>query len=754
MAFLLLESSRDEMLKPYYEMVVGNGNNISFGRFKSILLEHLANFGGLKNLSLASNYYLAGAARYYFNGDLTYNKDLALFHEYKLGRECETESNNFKDEWNEDICKRLNILILILRNAYIDTVGSQFEQPEDFGNMPLLKLLKKYNKKIESVIFGENKKEEEDKKYSTRVGNGYTFDIIYSQKDCGKYFNATSPGAWCITYSISNYNMYIKNHNIHYVIFAQDGWEKIRRVPNRKMWVDNGRGLQKPQDEYGNSLIALLQKNVNGEPDYITSRWNHGSSDSGPVEADHAYTKEEFMQITGVSEEDLMRIFKIWNENKEKRKKNTPSKIELNNAIRKLKEVQMRINGGDDPKKYFNGYTAVVGDGNNLRKGFYKCFYKSEENNKLYFCLMDNGRLCFDSVFESSSFHVTDCRSILPDRYVFYDSKTKRYIMYNYRKHSLLTVDGTSKFIEVPLDTSLRDNKPGDIRFYCVKKTKHDVALLDYNTDKPVILPNGEVWSACIIDDRYDSYRVDTASIYSKKYGIELEMIYDESSREKYFFNIETRKFFKPEPFKVTQQMEDEFHVSKWEPVISRIDGLDNNYVNLFCIEYKSLKNVGSRNYHESPLFLYSGDEKPFNIRGNNMFRYIRGVDGRVLLFKKVSLSEDGTKFNIDNNFSFFDLKNGNTVEMEGFKTSATVAKIIKYLNSEYLYCSERSLHFIYNLNDCELVRNFDNGKYNLDDDEIELEIQKYLSKKGTFYDSRTGEPHRIMSEAIKKFLE
>lgn len=221
MAFLMLnESRRDDMLLPYYEMVVGNGNEISFGRFKSILLEHLTNFGGLKNLSLSSNYYLAGAARYYFNGDLTRNKDLALFHDYKLGRESETASNNHVDNFIEDICERLNILILILRNSYIDTVGATFEQPEDFGNMPIMKLLKKYNSKIEKILYRDKEKEEIE---DINVGNGYTYEIIYSQEDCKKYYNATSPGAWCITYSLSNYNMYIRNLGIHYVIFRKNG---------------------------------------------------------------------------------------------------------------------------------------------------------------------------------------------------------------------------------------------------------------------------------------------------------------------------------------------------------------------------------------------------------------------------------------------------------------------------------------------------------------------------------------------------
>ena len=52
----------------------------------------------------------------------------------------------------KEICERLNACILVLRNAYIDTVGTQFEQPEDFGELKLNALLRKYKKKIDEVL--------------------------------------------------------------------------------------------------------------------------------------------------------------------------------------------------------------------------------------------------------------------------------------------------------------------------------------------------------------------------------------------------------------------------------------------------------------------------------------------------------------------------------------------------------------------------------------------------------------------------
>ena len=80
--------------------------------------------------------------RYYFNGDLTENKDLALFFPYTPNARLEAAVNNGEqvqpnhtDIWKEDVCAKLNKIILLLRNAYIDTLGETWEQPEDFGKL-------------------------------------------------------------------------------------------------------------------------------------------------------------------------------------------------------------------------------------------------------------------------------------------------------------------------------------------------------------------------------------------------------------------------------------------------------------------------------------------------------------------------------------------------------------------------------------------------------------------------------------------
>ena len=406
---ILNESGRDELLLPFLEILKSKGIDCKLGDLKRYLLKHFVEDGNFRNLSLGSNFYLAGVARYYFNGDLTQNKDLAVFD----------ETNQTKDIWNEDICKRLNALILILRNSVVDSVGETFEQPEDFGDLPIAKLLRKYGAKINKELGIElPKKEKVDTlDRSENVGNRYTFDILYSQNDATKYYEPTQPGAWCITYALNHYNYY-KNHlGIHYVIFKKDGWENVPRQKGPD-WTP-----RKPQDEYGCSLIALLQSNKNGEPVYITSRWNHGYEDGTHCEADHAFTKEEFFAKTGVNDADLQRIFAIWKKDStghtSRTGQNPEDRAKKLYNLRDLKYRQMRINGGENPdsvmvtipremtdkaqiQEYIEGHKyALVGNGKPNKSII---DYRIEIEGVDYHVLVDKGRILFESLISSEEY--------------------------------------------------------------------------------------------------------------------------------------------------------------------------------------------------------------------------------------------------------------------------------------------------------------------------------------------------------------
>lgn len=565
---ILNESGRDDLLLPFLEILKSRGIDCKLGVLKRYLLKHFVEDGNFRNLSLGSNFYLAGVARYYFNGDLTQNKNLAVFD----------ETNQTQDIWNEDICKRLNALILILRNSVVDSVGETFEQPEDFGDLPIAKLLRKYGAKInkELGVVTPKKEKVDTLDRSENVGNGYTFDIIYSYNDATKYYKPTQPGAWCITYGQNHYNYY-KNHlGIHYVIFKKDGWENVPRQKGPD-WTS-----QKPQDEYGCSLIALLQGDVNGEPVYITSRWNHGCESGTHCEADHAFTKEEFFAKTGVNDADLQRIFAIWKKDKSAHKSKAAGQSSEDREkkiynLRDLKYRQMRINGGENPdsvmvtiprdmtdkaeiQMYIERHKfTIVGNGK-PNKSIIN--YTIEIEGEEYHVLVDKGRILFESLVPSTeywrmgtwraTYEYTDRMSSDDTRRVsnlkwlhnmiVIRLRGDKYKLYDIRRHQFLNVGGVTTFKYID-NTREWKNDIGAV-FYELKLTNRQIALIDTNTNTPLKLPNGQYW--------FEELRYEGKSNY---WGREvrpgfvrsdvpyLTIVYDSSARQVYFYNMSEKKF-------------------------------------------------------------------------------------------------------------------------------------------------------------------------------------------------------------------
>jgi len=528
---ILNESKRDELLLPYLNIYKQKtGRDVTLGKFKEMMLYKLGVQGGLQNLSKSSNYYLVGATKYYFNGDLTNNNDLSIFH----------ENFNDDDDWNREIGVRLNACINILRNAYIDSIGTQFEQPEDFGVLTLPKLLRKYNAKINAAlgIVTEPKKKKEEKPeevVDTNVGKGYTFDILYKYDDATKYNVPTQPGAWCITYGSNHFNGYVRRLGIHYVIFLKNGYQNIKR-PQKP-----GRGFTygKPHDEYGNSMIAMLQSNNSWEPVYITSRWNHGAGGIR-CEADHAYTTEEFCQITGVTKEDLQRIYEIWLKNKDKRgargtrATQTPEERERAlDKLRKIKYAQMRINGGEDPNNLFavdavlygkSTFSENPGTGHEVydfKNSVYVCTLREnnedeageEQLSRPTFFLVDKGNVVFETVTNALGFpwqNGTQVGFISAEKYyqrndpedkskmhnivLFRKAETHPWLLYDTRRHAFLEIDGVKRFKYLPTRWD-RSNDEGLMnQFYEVKLTENKTALVKISNNLPLRLPNGRCW--------------------------------------------------------------------------------------------------------------------------------------------------------------------------------------------------------------------------------------------------------------------
>ena len=635
---LLLESKRDDLLLPYFELVKDKIPGLTLGKFKGLMLDKLAAQGNINNLSLGSNFYLAGATKYYFQGELTSDKHVALL----------SGDVNAMDNWNREACQKLNIVINILRNAYIDTVGTKFEVEEDFGNLSIAKLFRKYGKKINAELGNETGEEEEDTlDRNPRVGNGYTFDILHSYEDATKYNEYTSPGAWCITYAQVHYNNYINMFSnyggIHYVIFLKDGYED---VPRKK---GPGFTYEKPHDEYGNSMIAFLQRNDSWKPTYITSRWNHGYGYGEPaIEADYAYTLEEFCEITGVTPEDLQRIYEIWRKDEEARKKNgkmdnSAKKIVINGMLRKLKYAQMMINNGQDPEECILSTGAmkrgVLWGNGEQRKSVIEYLLHDKESGIFIIFFCDRTNIVFDSVMDEGEFTTAskfwfDGRDNGKDIILIRHSKYNK--IYSVRYHSLVDIDGITKFKKIPEGTNIHEY---EVLFIEIKNSFKDVALLSMSNCKPLKLPNGRCWFNRIINDNprasnYEPRNEIIAHAITDLTSPIFEIIYDESSGEKYFYSWKAKKFlpelnFLKNPF--TEEVPSYAPNAARNPADYRLR-IASNLLKGVTKYTAAFFTPDDTEYHRTSYILLDENGKQISIYGETSFNHLDSVGNRFLV--------------------------------------------------------------------------------------------------------------------------
>ena len=528
---LITESTRDNLLLPYLNILQQKGQNVTLGELKVFLMRKFVTEANIHALSQNSNYYLAGVARYYFNGDLTVNKQLNVFYP------------RVTDKFIPEICNRLDEIIIYLRNAYIDNHGNSFEQPEDFGTLSIAQLFKKYGGKIDklkqkyAVLDKTNTAEE--KPINTAVSKNYTFDIMYCHEDCKKYNEATSPGAWCITYGQQHYNAYTKRNSAHFVIFVKNGYENIPRKV--------GQGF--PLDEYGLSLIAVQQSNVDGHFVCATTRWNHGGYGGAPnvPNADYALTYEQLKQVTGVSDEKFQEIFNIWKERggDEKVKDRLANQREKIDIIRKFKYAEILLRNGSTFEQLHQDnrlssakllYPSNITPENvKVNKSVIALCIR--ENDKSYWTIMDRGVvkpdeiLCNEEIFtgnyNAKSFgweHEHGNEFAL----CWKNNKTMFYI---YKLHSLLDVDGNKFWHKV---SDLTDNLSMiKVQTGTSYKSHEPFILWDWSKNQPIVLPNGRSISEEVTFD-------DLAT--SKQIPI-IYIIGDSAAKEYYFFDIETGKF-------------------------------------------------------------------------------------------------------------------------------------------------------------------------------------------------------------------
>lgn len=537
--WLLNEGARDNMLAVYIPLFQKRGIDINVSKLKQFLLNKFVTEAGIRQLSERSNYYLAGVARYYFNGDLTSNTRLNALYP------------RFKDKFNHEVCERLNALIKILRLSYIDSVGTQFEQPEDFGTLSLKQLFRKYNKKINQELGiddGNNAGENGEVNNDTSAGKSYTYDILYSFEDAKKYYKYTEPGAWCITYGKQHYDGYIRNLGIHYVIFLMNGYEK---VPRR---IGDGFTKDKPHDLYGNSMIAVLQSNSSPEPVYITSRWNHGSGidNTQGTEADHAYTKEEFLDVIGCDESVLMRCYEQWKRNKAKygNVDKNMMKAEKLEATRNFKYMQMLLNGGmrlkDMPRELItNGFVIANPNEKNVENSVLKV--TTTVNGKQYFTIFDRKRLMFDDIMlEDDGYQIRNCsKETGYIQFNVWNGHSSSHILYNTRSHQFVSVEGCKKFRYVG-DEFL--HTWADFPYSVVGLNGRQFALINVASGKTVRTRTGAEWFEGINALESSSWtNVNFLNKIRLPYFNEntkvIKLLYDSSANIKYLFSVETGKF-------------------------------------------------------------------------------------------------------------------------------------------------------------------------------------------------------------------
>lgn len=566
---LLLEGARDRALEQFIPYFQKRGMEINISWIKQALMSKFVNEANIHNLSLGGNYYLVGVARYYFNGDLTTNKRLGILY------------NNVRDNFRTDICQRLDALINILRNAYIDSVGTKWEQPEDFGTLSIQQLLRKYNAKINKELGIEPNPKNVPVDLSKpavsndyTAGKNYTYEIITSFEQCKKYNAATTPGAWCITYGKQHYEGYIKMFKkryggIHYVVFRQNGYENIPRK------VGAGFTKKKPHDAYGNSLICVLQRNDSPEPTYITSRWNHGSSVDGTsgTEADHAYTTQEFLQTIGCDGSILTKIFEQWKalggkDNEELKRQRAEERAESRAdkmaALRALKYMQMLMNGGANPFtiqipgfriswKTFgwnpNEWAEKIGakylDRDNAPQKYpYVISIAGEESDRLYHTIMDRKALMFNQFFDEEA-------DLKGSNEAFISIGGEGWFsLYDKRRHCFLDIDGTTKFRYSSPESGLlyrtyggyyNDDTVKD-KYAIIALSGNQVALLNLKTMKPVKARNGSAWFESVTqiysDTNYDSRG--RVTLPRSLNNVLLKLVYDSASGEEYVFNTKT----------------------------------------------------------------------------------------------------------------------------------------------------------------------------------------------------------------------
>lgn len=547
---LLLEGSRDNMLLRYLEAVKKAYPDMTLSMLKKVLLERLVSYAHIMSLSLGSNFYLAGAARYYFNGDLTRNKEVNLLNP------------DVEDDFDDDVCGKLSLIIKYLRDKYLDSDATKWEQPEDFGTLPIDKLFNKYKRVItpkqEKVVKPEN---EED--YIVGLPKDYTYEIIYTFGDVKKYARPNAPNSWCISTGEGNLLHYMRQNNSFFVVFKRNDWLSI---PQEK-------GPEYPLDTYGLSAMAMQLSKEDGHIVAGTTRWNHGPN-FDISNADYRVSQDLLENLTGITPDGLKKIrntySKFLSKHTGKTKSDSGIKIsanDFNEARRRFTYIKLCIKNSQSPfiptprnaNGMFDNYRVISADKPEFsdtssdewkKRGWRKCIVSVtiKVNDIPFTTMIDHGQVLNTEVLSNednikpATFYTENDNGSFKkdnddDNYLIFKVKNKCGV-YDKKNKRSIEINGEKLFLNV-LDTMWRT------MIFVIGRSRY--AIYDKTTEKFVSYNGRDEFEKIFM--AYDSIRGNwemnisekTDYIRSKMANVVVEY----ATGEMFSLNLETFDMFK-----------------------------------------------------------------------------------------------------------------------------------------------------------------------------------------------------------------
>ena len=199
--------------------------------------------------------------------------------EYVMGlaRIAIGELGMFKGQNIDSDLSRLKVCVLFLHNSEDQQLKSQFDSNLNGSTYAEL------TRQLDGARKEFNKKNRESLSQMAGNASEYTIVPISSFQEASKYGKYTS---WCVTHWDNHFQSYTEGGRRFYFCLRK-GFENVVK--------QNGMGC--PLDEYGLSMISVLV-DPEGEPNYITTRWNHENDGENN---ENLRTAEQLQKITGIN---------------------------------------------------------------------------------------------------------------------------------------------------------------------------------------------------------------------------------------------------------------------------------------------------------------------------------------------------------------------------------------------------------------------------------------------------------------------